>query len=181
MLIYLQENNSVYYTNLVQVLLDNCAIINNKEIRIAYEKCHTNIVTLLIKTQEQKVIDDREAATWRTLPTQAAQRKTCSMNPCNSSNIEPKSLLNNIPLLNKSIIGARLAGVVDYLRHQKRDVYYGFIGPAREKGQSINKANQAYFTQLDWLGKEKLQRGAEVAFTLSYKDGKWQANNILPY
>ena len=87
-------------------------------------------------------------------------------------------MAENIPLLNESMNGARLAGVVDYLRHQKRDVYYGFVGPAREEGQPTNKANQAYFTQRDWLGGETLQRGAEVAFTLSYKDGKPQANDI---
>ena len=89
-------------------------------------------------------------------------------------------MAENIPLLNESMNGARLAGVVDYLRHQKRDVYYGFVGPAREEGQPTNKANQAYFTQRDWLGGETLQRGAEVAFTLSYKDGKPQANDITP-
>ena len=69
-------------------------------------------------------------------------------------------MAENIPLLNESMNGARLAGVVDYLRHQKRDVYYGFVGPAREEGQPTNKANQAYFTQRDWLGGETLQRGA---------------------
>ena len=63
-------------------------------------------------------------------------------------------MAENIPLLNESMNGARLAGVVDYLRHQKRDVYYGFVGPAREEGQPTNKANQAYFTQRDWLGGE---------------------------
>ena len=89
-------------------------------------------------------------------------------------------MAENIPLLNESMNGARLAGVVDYLRHQKRDVYYGFVGPAREEGQPTNKANQAYFTQRDWLGGETLQRGAEVAFTLSYKDGKPQASDITP-
>ncbi len=89
-------------------------------------------------------------------------------------------MAENIHLLNESMNGARLAGVVDYLRHQKRDVYYGFVGPAREEGQPTNKANQAYFTQRDWLGGETLQRGAEVAFTLSYKDGKPQANDITP-
>ena len=69
------------------------------------------------------------------------------------------TMAENIPLLNESMNGARLAGVVDYLRHQKRDVYYGFVGPAREEGQPTNKANQAYFTQRDWFGGETLQSG----------------------
>ena len=51
-------------------------------------------------------------------------------------------MAENIPLLNESMNGARLAGVVDYLRHQKRDVYYGFVGPAREEGQPTNKAKE---------------------------------------
>ena len=83
-------------------------------------------------------------------------------------------MAENIPLLNESMNGARLAGVVDYLRHQKRDVYYGFVGPAREEGQPTNKANQAYFTQRDWLGGETLQRGAEdllVGATLRVRPG----------
>jgi len=43
------------YYHLVHVLLDNCAIINNKEIRIAYEMCYTNIVKLLINSQQEKL------------------------------------------------------------------------------------------------------------------------------
>jgi len=45
-----EENN----IDLAQLLLDNGSMINNREIRIAYEKCHTNIVKLLKSKLSEK-------------------------------------------------------------------------------------------------------------------------------
>ena len=85
----------------------------------------------------------------------------------------------SIPILDESMVGARLAGVVDYLKRSKKTQFFGFVGPARERSQEHDKNNQAYFTHEDWLGGD-LERGAEVAFTLAYQDGKAQARDLCP-
>lgn len=86
----------------------------------------------------------------------------------------------SIPLLDESMVGARLAGVVDYLKRSKKTQFFGFVGPVRERGQEHDKNNQAYFTHEDWLGCGPLERGAEVAFTLAYEDGRPQARDLCP-